>query len=140
MKKRKYYIVASILVTAFIFRNSLQSAAVSTDESSGFVRALLFILSRIGISAEYGAVEVFVRKAAHVTEFFVQGLLISRCFYGRYRNRVVYILFFGLLTACTDEFIQLFVEERAGMVVDIMIDFSGTVLVALVGATGRERR
>ena len=39
----------------------------------------------------------------------------------------------GLLTALTDETIQLFVPGRSGQVTDIWIDFSGVMTGLLVG-------
>ena len=77
----------------------------------------------------------FVRKAAHFTEFFVQGLMIGLAYlFGRHKfsERFVYVLFFGLLTACSDELLQHFIEGRSDMVTDIWIDFSGVVFAVIV--------
>ena len=42
------------------------------------------------------------------------------------------IMFFGLLTACTDELLQHFVSGRADLVIDIWIDFSGGLIAVLL--------
>ena len=44
----------------------------------------------------------------------------------------MYVLFAGLLAAVIDETIQLFVEGRAGMIVDVWIDLGGVVFGSLL--------
>lgn len=128
MKKRLPFIISSIIVTIFIFNNSLQSAEASLEDS-GFLTALLAkIFEALNIFAEDGTIIFIVRKAAHIFEFALQASLISFCFCGKYKKRIIYILFLGLLTACTDEYLQLYSPGRAGMVSDIFMDFAGTVL------------
>ncbi len=90
------------------------------------------LLLYFGVHIDYDAMQKIVRKAAHIAEFLVQAMLVAGSFSGKYRKRIVYILFFGLLTACTDEYIQLFSDGRAGLIGDIFIDFSGTAMGAAV--------
>ena len=132
MRKKLPFVVATILATLFIFNNSLQSAEVSAGESGVIVDFLARILSGLGIDAYKDALVIFVRKSAHIAEFTLQGILLANCFEMQYRRRIIYILFFGLLTACVDEYIQLFSPGRAGMVEDIFIDFLGTAIGTMV--------
>lgn len=127
MKKRLPFIVATILATLFIFNNSIQSAEVSSGESGVIVDFILNLLSKVGLWINRDALMTFVRKSAHIAEFMLQGILLANCFEMQYKRRIIYILFFGLMTACIDEYIQLFSPGRAGMVQDIFIDFAGTV-------------
>jgi len=124
-------------MTAFIFWNSAQPAVLSSQSSGGIVAVLRRLLANFGIYADFGLTEKIVRKTAHIIEFLVQAMLIAGCFSGKYRKRVVYILFLGLLTACTDEYIQLFADGRAGLISDIFIDFGGTALGTLAGRISR---
>ena len=132
VKRRLPFIIATILATLFIFNNSLQSAAVSSESSGRLVAILQSILSWLGVAHSYDSMVVFVRKTAHVAEFTLHGILLANCFEMQYKRRVIYILFFGLLTACTDEYIQLYSLGRAGLVPDIFIDFVGTIIGMLI--------
>ncbi len=141
MRRRIPFIIATALATLFIFNNSLQSAEISSGESGVIVEFIEGILSGIGIDIQRGALVTFVRKSAHIAEFTLHGILLANCFEMQYKKRVIYILFFGLLTACIDEYIQLFSPGRAGLVQDIFIDFLGTVIgMLIVGASYRLRR
>lgn len=140
MKKKHLSAALAVAMTAFIFWNSARPAEVSAQSSGGFVDVLLKLLSYIGVYADYDLMQKIVRKTAHIAEFALQASLIAGSFSGRYGKRVVYILFFGLMTACTDEYIQLFSEGRAGLVTDIFIDFGGTAVGAAVCGIFRRRR
>lgn len=141
MKKRTVFAVLALLVTVFIFWNSAKPAVESAKSSGVFVDALLNILAKLGISSSYDLTETIVRKTAHITEFFVQAVFIANSFAGKYKKRIVYILFLGLLTACTDEYIQLFFDGRGGLVSDIFIDFGGTAIAtALCGIFRKTKR
>ena len=128
MKKKTIYRILTILITLFIFSNSLKTAQVSSQESGRFVEILNWLLALFGKSVDSGALQTVVRKTAHILEFTLQGFLLFGCFSGNFRDRLIYVLFFGILTACTDEFLQLFCEGRSGQVQDIFIDFAGTCL------------
>ncbi len=140
MKKRYIFIVLTVLMTAFIFWNSSKPAVESTNDSNIFVGFFCALLSRFGVKAEFGIMEVIVRKSAHITEFVIHAMLLAGCFTGKLKKRIIYILFFGLLTACTDEFIQLFPEGRAGLVADIFIDFGGTAIGTGISGLFRKRQ
>lgn len=139
MKKRFFY-MAAVAATAFIFSNSLKTAAVSDQSSNVIVEYVQMLLLKFGTEIEAGMLVYPVRKAAHVTEFLVQSLCLSGCFKGKYKDRIIYILFFGLITACTDELIQSFVPGRGSLVSDVFIDFAGTAIVCAVAGIMYVRR
>ena len=128
MKKRHIFIVLTVLMTAFIFWNSAKPAVESASSSGRFVGILKWILTPFGVSADEDTMQTIVRKAAHIAEFAVHAMLLACCFTGKLKKRVIYIFFFGLATACIDEYIQVFAEGRAGLVSDIFIDFGGTAI------------
>ena len=113
---RVIFMILSGLSIAFAFVHSMMPASVSSAESNGVVPE---------------AVPGVVRKLAHYTEFSVIGAMLTGCAYSFDRIKpyryLVQVLFVGLLTAVTDETIQLFSEGRAGMIVDVWIDFSGVL-------------
>jgi len=122
-----------IAATVFIFSNSTQTGDVSGGQSRPFVMFIKGIIGKLlGVEANDEAVTFFVRKTAHIIEFFMQSaflcvflILSARRFLG------IYTLFSGLFTACMDEYIQTFSDGRAGMISDVFVDFYG-VLIAFV--------
>ena len=132
MKRRNIiFIVLFLMVTIFIFTNSAKNADSSTEQSSSFVDWAINNLSFF--FKDRSTATHYVRKIAHVTEFFLQGVLLSGALFSvKYHKHFIYVLFTGLLTACIDEYIQLFFPGRSGEVGDIFIDFSGTFIAASI--------
>ncbi len=128
MKKCKIiFYILFIAVTLFIFANSAKPAVESSQQSGFLVRLFMEVFS----IENRDVATVIVRKAAHIAEFFAQGAFLSAALFDSFRKNYIYVLFAGLFTAATDEFIQLFFEGRAGMIEDVFVDFSGTALAVL---------
>ena len=123
-KKSVIFLILSVLSTAFIFSNSCRTAEVSSEQSG----IIVDIVSQI-INCDTGILTTVIRKLTHMFEFFLQAVAV--CLFidslGKLPEYIVYALFTGLLTACTDEFLQLFFDGRGSMVSDVFIDFSGTI-------------
>lgn len=76
-----------------------------------------------------------VRKCAHITEFSVLHVSVlfglqQWGFSGKKWLRTA--LMSTVFYACTDEFHQIFVPGRAGMIQDVMIDSIGAVIITAV--------
>lgn len=143
MKSRLVFIIAAVFVTGFIFFNSMQTAEVSTKESNVIVDAVENVVKMTGRDADRAVLERIVRKSAHVAEFALQGFLIAFCFTGNFKKRAVGVMVLGVMTACTDECIQLFSNGRAAMVQDACIDIAGTAVgmwAAWMTVKRKERR
>ncbi len=134
MKKRYLFLFVLMVFTFSIFYHSLQDADNSNQESRWIVRVIVDLVQRFIESPPENLTEIctiLVRKAAHVLEFMVQSILIFlvfSTFEGHIKAHIPSVMFLGLFTACTDEAIQLSSEGRAGMIQDVFVDFSGTVL------------
>ena len=103
----------------FIFSNSMQVATESARQSADVLHYLQEFLGTGWLT------DHIVRKAAHFSEFALLGILGVQCM-RQYTGRCMLpTLFTGLLTALTDETIQLLVEGRSGQVSDVWIDFAG---------------
>ena len=126
------------LLTAFMilfaFIHSSMPSEVSSDESESVLGILQSILNSLGINIELS--HHFVRKMGHFAEYTAIGMLLMSCAYSfnRIKPYKYYsqILFTGLFAAVCDETIQLNVEGRAGLVADVLLDFSGVVTGAVV--------
>lgn len=134
-KKQWIFLILALGATFFIFSNSMQIAAESSRQSGRLVAVVSAAAQWLGFHADTGLLTVVIRKGAHITEFFLQSLFIGMIFVlGRrpFRERMIYVLFFGLLTGCADEFIQKFSPGRGSLVSDVFVDFTGVLLAALV--------
>ena len=132
---RKAKIVAKLLpIIAWmlvIFLMSSEVAGTSSARSDEIVRTI----QSIGISAPEGVLTFLVRKAAHISAYFVLGILIYSLL-KEYRLRVKHLVLasiaLAMLYACTDELHQMFVPGRSGEARDVLIDTAGAA--AGVGA------
>lgn len=132
MKKSRFWQIALpigiVLWTAFIWSQSLMTAAESTINSSR-VAALISRLFHLDPDTYW--LTYAVRKTAHFTEFAILGLLWGGC------NRVYpwrRLWLCGLATGAVDECLQFFAPGRAPMVTDVLIDTAGYLCgVAVIG-------
>ena len=128
---RVIFTFALIGCIVFIFSNSLQIADVSEGASGRVLGILQGILRHLGLPGAADRLTMhIVRKLAHFCEYLLEGFLLMLCLrvYTRhFFKHVSWPMLGGLLTALTDETIQLFVPGRSGQVTDIWIDFSGVM-------------
>jgi VanZ family protein len=97
--------------------------------------AVIFALSSIpSLSTGLGLWDTILRKAAHVTEYAVLGMLLLRAL-----EREAPALAAGIAYAATDELHQHFVRGRHAAPVDVAIDAVGVALGMLVWLRVRER-
>lgn len=130
-KQNKKIVIIFVLILlniCFIFGQSFVPPDPSNSLSGKFDSILEGILGKLFDFA--GDLYYFTRKFAHFIEFFVLGILtftnlyiIKKTFQKSYYG---YGLFFTLVVAVTDEFIQLF-NGRTSLITDVILDFSGVV-------------
>ena len=115
----------------------MSTETFSAENTSSVLGKILFVLAP-GIppqAAEW--VHLMIRKAAHVTEYFILGLLVFRAFRGgsalswSYRWAFLAIIVVALF-AVSDELHQSFVRARGASVVDVGIDTAGGLLAQVV--------
>lgn len=113
-----------LFLICFIWRNSCMPASESSRISSGVLRWLLDTFSFIPFT------EFIVRKLGHFLEFAALGFLLAnyiRLLGEKGLHHFTLSLLPGILTAMTDETIQMFVEGRSSEVRDVWIDTAGCV-------------
>ncbi|MGL6008879.1 MAG: VanZ family protein [Culicoidibacterales bacterium] len=74
-----------------------------------------------------------IRKAAHMTQFFVLALLWLSFFESigfNWSHTLFYSLALVLFGSVIDEFIQHFIPNRCASVIDVLVDFSGGLLAS----------
>ncbi len=133
---KKILIAFCILWLVFIYYNSSQSGLESNKISYKVVNTI----SNKNVAQEQGNYfggnfNKFIRKNAHLIEYFVLSILLGTVFF-RYNKKgidgIVYILFVILIFAVSDEFHQLYVVGRSSNVIDIVIDFIGGIIGTII--------
>ena len=86
-----------------------------------------------------------IRKAGHVTEFFISGLLVFRAFRAgstepRMMRWALLSIVFVVLFAASDEYHQSFVATRTASVLDVCIDSGGGILAVCYSMLRRYRK
>lgn len=140
IRVRVFTAVASVIMMITIFLMSAQSGEKSAELSGGVTESVLErtdgSFSELDSDKKAEKIEhigKFVRKAAHVAEYFVLCGLFSIFAMTFDINRFVAcgVAFIGaVLYAVGDEIHQLFVPGRCGLLKDVLIDSAG----ALIGA------
>ena len=134
------YAVLWLLIMIVIFCMSAEDGEKSGEMSSMFLvtwfgKLLKALLpSSVSDNAEY-----LVRKMAHMFEYFCLGCSSCLLAYEVLLNRksrlgkaVAFAFVWGFLYACSDEWHQTFVSERAGLFTDVLIDSIGTLCALLL--------
>ena len=136
---RVVFTLALIGCIAFIFSNSMKIASVSSTSSGRVLTLLQGALRRLGHPALAQRLTMhIVRKVAHFCEYALEGFLLMLCMrvYSRHPLRHITVpMLAGVLTALTDETIQLYSPGRSSQVTDVWLDSAGVlagILAALV--------
>lgn len=130
---RVVFTAALIRRIMFIFRNSLENGAQSSARSQAVMQLVNSALAKVHLGP---LSEHLIRKLAHFSEFALEGFLLMLCMrvYSRRPLRHITVpMLAGVLTALTDETIQLFSEGRSSQVTDVWLDSAG-VLAGILAA------
>lgn len=134
-KRKEIFLSLAIIWMLVIFVFSAQKSEESTKLSNGAGRYVVTTVNEVMDKGwdeetveEYAlAIDHPVRKLAHATEYAILALL----WFGALGSKPQAVVI-AFLSACTDEFHQLFVPGRAGLFTDVLIDTSGAAAVMLV--------
>lgn len=133
-KVRAILFIITAGLMAFAFIHSSMPADISAEESGSVLSFLQGICDFLGFKPEI--TDHIVRKSAHFCEYAAIGAMLMSCAFSFNKLKpykyYINVMFFGLATAVCDETIQLNVEGRAGMISDVLLDFSGVMLGSLV--------
>ncbi len=98
---------------------------------------LIFYLSSIpNLGTGWGVWDLILRKAAHITEYFILTFLLYRAFKGSLNSSFFYLLFWScvlsFLYAVSDEIHQAFVPTRSPSPNDVFIDIIGIIIFCIL--------
>jgi len=149
LHKKNIFVGAVLLWICIIFSFSLQPAEVSESLSSDVGKILLEnlfpeVMECTGDVAvdRLGMFHHYLRKAAHFTEYFVLGILMTitlrKFAWKKNVHRDLAIIILCASVASMDESIQLFVDGRSGQISDVLLDCAGALVgLGLVSASLR---
>ena len=152
MRVTKKYLIWTIIVTvlaiainAYIIMHSCLDAAASTQQSQGVVQVAEDVVNTVSpgtVTPEnHDSFASFIRKAfGHFGLFVASGLLSPVAIFlwlyplkwSKHYLITIIGLSFGLTVSAITEIIQLNVPGRSGEITDVLIDFSGYLLGALI--------
>lgn len=152
MKMSKKYLILTIIIcvlataiNAYIIMHSCLDAIRSTEASNSVVEVAEDTINTISpgtiTEANHESFASFIRKAfGHFGLFVISGLLSPLAIYlvinpfkwSKHYLNVIIGLSFGLMIASITEIIQLNVPGRSGEFTDVLIDFSGYLVGALI--------
>ena len=128
MKYKKviaWLLFVSWLILIFYFSN--QPGSISSDLSNHVLKT---ILNNLAIS-NFTVLAVILRKLAHFSEYFILSFLTLNLV-KQYKvvspYDFVIVMFFCFFYASSDEFHQLFIENRMASFLDVLLDYSGSLL------------
>ncbi|MGB4984458.1 MAG: VanZ family protein [Erysipelotrichaceae bacterium] len=135
MRKTVYTIIV-ILICAIIFFFSSQDGNSSTQVSSGITLKLLRLFidyDQLSISEQIrmlSSFESIIRSLAHFSLFLILGFFSALMFKNNGHHNPMFTAFiFCVLYAISDELHQaVFVPGRAGQIVDLLKDGSGSLI------------
>ncbi len=142
-------ILLMYVIFSFSSQDGTASSEVSYEVSYKIVEAGSIVLNAdlepTQISSLAERIEGFVRKAAHMTEYFALAIAVAFPLYVYGLHGIPLMVVAGFICvafACSDEYHQSFVDGRSPAVRDVLIDsfgvFWGIVLVRIIGWTGRK--
>ena len=141
MKKQIKLVISWILLIIWavvIFDFSSQNGVASSNLSDSLVYRVvdLFVTDMNSISElTFHYLIFFVRKAAHMAEYGILGLLIYNVLnnYRFFKAQLnLWVLGFSTIYALSDELHQTFVIGRSGSIVDVLIDTVGVIIMLLI--------
>jgi VanZ family protein len=137
----KYWLPV-ILWIGFIYLMS--TATFSAQHTSMIIAPILRFLKPSISPEEINFIHFLIRKAAHITEYFISGILLFRAYKGDSNDRHVWRWAFAALVtiimiALADEFHQSFVSVRTSSLTDVGIDTVGGMLGQVVSMLRRSR-
>ena len=132
------FAILSLLTIAFIWGNSLKSIPESSAQSSVVADKVQSVVDPQQ-KIERPTFHNYIRKFAHVIEFFALGLFIggfSICLGYELKKRLISLpMLIVLLIAVADEWIQSY-TGRGSEVTDVLIDFAGALAGLLLATAG----
>lgn len=141
--KKIINIILLIICLIVIFMLSQDSGSSSSNKSDSIAEFIIDKISDItgsdytdsNLSNTLDNCIFIVRKSAHFLEYMILGILMINVLkdYKAFKLSLLLIaILLCFLYACSDEVHQLFIPDRSGKILDVLIDTSGSCLGVLI--------
>ena len=130
MKKKIIYGLLVVIWMSVIFSFSNQTADNSTDLTVGLLDRVLSFLHLEDLESLINMLFTPVRKMAHYIIYLILGLLMLNFikeFDLSLKEMIIASLLICIMYAVSDEIHQIYVDGRAGRVIDVFIDTLGSI-------------
>ncbi len=134
---RAVFTALCILLTVFIFCNSIQTGENSSKTSEKVVVIVQEVASTVApnsaiataTGADYDALHAFIREMGHFSEFAMLGCFLVWCVrtYTKKKSFLWIPLAWIATVAVTDECLQIFISGRGAEIVDVLTDVLGGI-------------
>ena len=129
---RIVFTILLLITFIIIFLFSNQNGENSSNLSQGFIYNILnkFTNNTLLIEEIIIKIEPIIRKIAHFSIYALVGvwsMCLMETFDVNQKKKIGISTLIGFLYSCTDEIHQLFISERSGSVIDVLIDTLGTL-------------
>lgn len=122
MKNKKLNLILVIIWMTIIFIMSSFNSTESSNQSNFIVD----MIANIFHITNNNTLSIIIRKLAHYTEYLILGILVINL--NNNKSKSIYLsIIICLLYAISDEFHQSFVPGRSCQILDIAIDFLGSL-------------
>ena len=122
MKNKKLNLILVIIWMTIIFIMS----SFNSTESSSQSNFIVDIVANIFHITNTSTLSIIIRKLAHYTEYLILGILVMNL--NNNKSKSIYLsIIICLLYAISDDFHQFFVPGRSCQILDIAIDFLGSL-------------
>jgi VanZ family protein len=123
------------VLVMLLIQYTFSTGSFSSDETSRFIVPLLKVVLRNPTAEQLLFWHHVIRKAAHVTEYCILGLLVYRAFKVDVTNSLklgILTLIFVAVAATLDEFHQSFVPTRGSSMFDVGWDCIGGLIAIML--------
>ena len=122
--KKNYKLILVITWMTIIFLFSSFDSTESSAQSGMIVNfmANLFNINNIEL------ISLIIRKLAHFTEYFILGILVVNMMKDYHSKYFLISIIICTIYAISDEVHQIFISGRSCELIDILIDFLGSIL------------
>lgn len=129
----------TIIINAFIIYHSFMNGNQSSNESSKIALLIKNVINTFSPNAinesNFETFHGVIRKlVGHFGLFLIDGLFVYWTIHFFFKDKwwvkIIISLGIGLFVASLTEMIQLFIPNRAGSFIDILIDYSGFIVGA----------
>lgn len=133
-------IILLILWMALIFNFSADSGKESSSKSERLIIKIVEVIKKDKLTTEekekiLKKYSKPIRKCAHMFLYFILSILSFLLLYQIFDLKpvtIIYTIIFCIIYAITDEIHQLFIPNRSGEILDVIIDTTGAILSLII--------